>query len=104
MTKTKLYDDDFLLWSQQQAELLRSRQFDQLDLENLIEEVTDLGQSETRACSSYAELIILHLLYLGYWNDELERNGYHWESELDNFRLLLEKALTKSMKCNNIYK
>lgn len=98
MENLKLYDSDFLLWSEQQAELLRCGRFDQLDLKNLIEEVANFGKSEIRACVSYAELIILHLLYLDYWDAELERNRYHWESELDNFRLLLEKALTGSIK------
>ncbi len=35
---TTLYDDDFYRWSQEQANLLRSRRFNELDAENLLEE------------------------------------------------------------------
>jgi Domain of unknown function DUF29 len=39
----ELYEEDFYVWAQRQAELLRARQYDELDLEHLIEEVEDLG-------------------------------------------------------------
>ena len=38
-----LYKEDLYLWSQAQAALLRAGRFDELDLENLIEEVEDVG-------------------------------------------------------------
>ena len=38
-----LYEEDLYLWSQAQAALLRAGRFDELDLENLIEEVEDVG-------------------------------------------------------------
>ena len=42
-TRKQLYEEDFYVWSQRQAELLRTRRYDELDLEHLIEEVEDLG-------------------------------------------------------------
>ena len=42
-TAKNLYDEDFYVWAMKQAELLRDKRFDELDLENLIEEVEDLG-------------------------------------------------------------
>jgi hypothetical protein len=41
-----VYDEDFYVWTKSQAELLRKRQFDALDLDNLIEEVEALGRAE----------------------------------------------------------
>ena len=38
-----LYEEDLYPWSRMQAALLRARRFDELDLENLIEEVEDAG-------------------------------------------------------------
>ena len=38
-----LYEQDFYTWTHQQSELLRQRQFNQLDLSHLIEEIIDLG-------------------------------------------------------------
>jgi hypothetical protein len=36
-----LYQEDFCVWSRHQAEFLRERRFDELDLANLIEKVED---------------------------------------------------------------
>jgi len=58
----KLYDEDFYVWSQEQAELLRAGRFDALDLEHLIEEVEDLGGSLERSVRSRARRIMEHLL------------------------------------------
>ena len=41
-----LYEEDFPLWAERQAALLRARRFDELDLDNLIEEVEDLSRRE----------------------------------------------------------
>ena len=56
-----LYDADFHLWTEFQAELLRKRQFDALDLDNLIEEVQALGRAEKSAVLNDASVIIEHL-------------------------------------------
>ena len=34
-----LYERDFCLWLERQAELLRERRFDELDLANLVEDI-----------------------------------------------------------------
>ncbi|ACK69346.1 protein of unknown function DUF29 [Gloeothece citriformis PCC 7424] len=94
----KLYDIDFPLWSKQQAQLLREGKFNELDLEHLIEEVEELGKSEYKTCRSYAILIMIYLLCLRYWETEKDYNERHWNSELYNFRLLLQKNLSNSIK------
>ena len=38
-----LYEEDFYVWTEAQAALLRERRFEALDLANLIEEVEGLG-------------------------------------------------------------
>ena len=38
-----VYEDDFYVWTEAQAELLRKRQFEALDLDNLIEEIEALA-------------------------------------------------------------
>jgi hypothetical protein len=62
-----LYDADFLLWSEQQAALLRrlaagERVNDAVDWPNLIEEVGDLGRSEFRAVESLLDIGLRHLI------------------------------------------
>jgi hypothetical protein len=39
MATQNLYDNDFYAWTQHQAKLLYSQQWDQIDLPNLIEEI-----------------------------------------------------------------
>jgi hypothetical protein len=41
-----LYDSDYLLWLEETSRLLQSKNFEKLDIENLIEEIESLGKSE----------------------------------------------------------
>ena len=56
------YDTDFLVWLQSQAELLRSKQFDRLDLENIIEELESMARVERREFKHHIEQLTMHLL------------------------------------------
>src|SRR5690606_18778107 len=60
----RLYDEDFYVWTQVQADLLRRRQFEALDLDHLIEEVEALGRAEKNSVLNNAGVIIEHLLKL----------------------------------------
>ena len=56
------YERDFALWIAHQAELLRTNQFAQLDLDNLIEEIETVGRSQRHELRSRLEQLLLHLL------------------------------------------
>ncbi len=60
--RNTLYETDFYAWTQHQAQLLRDRRFDDLDLENLAEEVETVGRSDKRQIDSRMEKLIAHLL------------------------------------------
>ena len=60
----ELYEEDFYLWTPRQAELLRARRYDELDLAHLIEEVEDLGGAAKKSVRSRARTFIEHLLKL----------------------------------------
>ena len=60
----ELYQEDFYVWTQRQAELLRARRYDELDLEHLIEEVEDLGAAAKKSVRSRVRTILEHLLKL----------------------------------------
>ena len=79
-----LYDADILLWSEQQADLLRrlargERVNDAVDWENVIEEVGDVGRSEFNSVASLLEIGLTHLL-LAHASPRPEPVG-HWRSE-----------------------
>jgi Domain of unknown function DUF29 len=63
---TTLYEQDFALWSEQMADLIANRQFDQLDIENLVEEIRDLSKRERDRLFSSLRLILHHLLKWDY--------------------------------------
>jgi hypothetical protein len=94
--KTSLYDKDYYLWLEQVARQLRTGDLDALDLENLIEEIEDLGRSEKRQISSYLMRLCEHLLKVKYWQAERERCFRGWDVEIANFRLQIQKRLKDS--------
>jgi hypothetical protein len=63
-TRKSLYQEDFYVWTRRQAECLRARRYDELDLENLIEEVAELGDTAKKSARSRARTILEHLLKL----------------------------------------
>ncbi|ASX26330.1 DUF29 domain-containing protein [Candidatus Williamhamiltonella defendens] len=72
---TTLYDDDFYGWSQEQANLLRTKRFNELDAENLLEEIEAMGRSERRELESRLEKLLSHLLK---WQYQPSRRGKSW--------------------------
>jgi hypothetical protein len=57
-----LYEQDFHAWALQQAKLLRTRQLDCADLDNIAEEIESMGRSEKRELTSRLTVLLLHLL------------------------------------------
>ncbi|MDD1445865.1 DUF29 domain-containing protein [Dolichospermum sp. ST_sed8] len=94
----QLYETDDYLWLLATIELLKQGRFDEVDLENLIEELEDLGSEKKNAVVSLLEQVIRHLLLLQYWQEEYERNGYHWQGEIVNFRNQLKRRLTGNLR------
>jgi hypothetical protein len=56
------YDKDVILWSEQQARLLRAGRFAELDVEHLADEIEDVGKSEKREFASRMAVLLAHLL------------------------------------------
>lgn len=56
------YEEDFVLWLDHQAELLRQGRVHELDLENLAEEVESIGRSDKREVYDRLTVLLAHLL------------------------------------------
>jgi hypothetical protein len=89
-----LYDRDILIWSEQQAHLLRrlaagERVNEAVDWPNLIEEVEDVGRSQLSACESFLVQAIVHMMKI-----RIEPGGpvTHWTDEVDRY---LDEALSR---------
>jgi hypothetical protein len=52
MDNKTLYEEDFYLWIRTTINQLQARQFERVDLENLLEELASMGRSEKRTIKS----------------------------------------------------
>ncbi|MCL1467290.1 DUF29 domain-containing protein [Argonema galeatum] len=93
-----LYDIDDSQWLEETVKLIKNRQFKELDLENLIEELEDLGREKRNAVASLLEQVIRHLLLLQYWTSESDYNEVHWQEEIYTFRIQLRRRLTTNLR------
>jgi hypothetical protein len=92
----RLYEDDLYAWSRRQAELLRQRRFDDLDLDHLIEEVEDVGAGLYRSIRSRIRTIIEHLLMLEHSPAKEPRRG--WEETIITQRRDLRDDITPTLR------
>ena len=59
----KLKTDDYL-WIWETVKLLKEKPFNELDLENLIEEFEDMGNEKRNVAKSLLEQVIIYLLLI----------------------------------------
>jgi hypothetical protein len=101
LQKTSLYEQDFLLWSEETASKLRARDFENLDLENLIEEVESLGRSDRKELLSRLVVIFEHLLKRLYVQLPEDYNG--WERTIRTQRTDLRFLIKSSPSLKSIW-
>jgi hypothetical protein len=94
--KSDLYEKDYYLWIEKTISLLENHQFSDLDLDNLIEEISDMGKSQRQSLKSYLTRLLEHLLKLAYWQSELEYNQRGWKNEIRNFRRAIKRIIADS--------
>jgi len=94
--KSDLYEQDYYLWIEETRSLLENHQFSDLDLDNLIEEISDMGKSQRQSLKSYLTRLLEHLLKLVYWQSELEYNQRGWKNEIRNFRRAIKRIIADS--------
>ncbi|HEY9693530.1 MAG TPA: DUF29 domain-containing protein [Oculatellaceae cyanobacterium] len=88
-----LYEQDFYLWLNTTAQLLRNRQLDDVDWDNLIEEIEDMGKDKRRELQSRLRVLLMHLLKYQY---QPERRSSSWIStileQFDQIESLLKNS------------
>ena len=94
----ELYKIDDYLWLERTIELLKEKKLNELDIENLIEELEDLGRERKNKVESLLRQIIIHLLLLEYWSQEYQYNASHWQAEITEFRFQINGILTKNLQ------
>jgi hypothetical protein len=71
----QLYDTDCSEWARRNAELLRSGDFSAVDIEHLLEELSDMGKRERRDLENRLTVLIAHLLKWQYELPELSERS-----------------------------
>jgi len=103
-----LYQTDYAAWAQRNAELLRERRFDELDLEHLLEELSDMSKSDRRELRSRLLVLLAHLLKWEYQYGQLserwrEFDGRSWRSTIVEQRKQLSDLLKQSPGLKGIF-
>lgn len=91
------YKSDIVAWANEQAALLRSGNLAALDIENIAEEIEDVGKSEQRELANRMTLLLSHLLK---WQFQPSYRGASWEKTIKAQRKEIEYSLkeTPSLK------
>ena len=84
------YEKDWAAWVDHQVELIKARRFDELDIENLVDEVSSLGLSNYRAFISALRIVLLHMLK---WDYQPDYRGRSWLKSIVTHRFQVEGDL-----------
>ncbi|XWK90552.1 MAG: DUF29 domain-containing protein [Phormidium sp.] len=88
-----LYETDFYAWTQRQVELLRKRDLNNLDIENLIEEIDSLGKQEKRELVNRLGVLLGHLLK---WEYQPNKRSRSWVATIREQRYKVLKLLEEN--------
>ena len=97
-TPVNLYEQDYYCWLTQTVLHLHRREFDQLDLTNLIDEIEDMGRSERRSLESNLRVVLTHLLK---WKYQPQHRSGSWRGSIAEHRIRIRKTLKDSPSLNN---
>lgn len=100
-TKVSLYEQDFALWIEDVVAKLKARDFDNLDVDNILEEIESLGKSQKREVKSRLQTLLAHILKRMYVDSPLDYNG--WERTIREQRKELRLLLEESPSLKNDY-
>ena len=94
---SQLYETDFQLWLEQTAVALSSEDFRAVDVENLVEELRDMGCKSKRELVSRLKVLLMHLLK---WQFQPQRRSGSWLNTIDEQRDQLRLMLQDSPSLN----
>ncbi len=75
MSTINLYDIDFYAWTQEQAKLIKNKNFEKLDLTHLLEEIESMGNQNKTELRNRLSILLMHLLK---WKYQSELKGKSW--------------------------
>jgi len=91
--RQSLYEADYLKWIETTIEKLRVRDYSNIDWENLIEEIDDMGRSERKSLKSNLIVVLTHLLK---WQYQPDFRSGSWKGSIVEHRRRIRDALKDS--------
>ncbi|MFK0731097.1 MAG: DUF29 domain-containing protein [Gloeotrichia echinulata GP01] len=95
-----LYAQDYQLWLEHTASLLRTNKFSELDLENLIEEIESMGRSDKNTLRSNLRVLLMHLLKYKF---QPQNRSNSWLYTIYEHRQRLQEAFLDSPSLKSYY-
>jgi len=92
-----LYESDFYGWVQTQANILKAGNFAGLDLDNLIEEIEDMGKRQKQELRSRLSVLFAHLLKWKY-QPTLQSNSWVSTIKIQRFEIKVHMDDNPSLK------
>ena len=86
------YECDVVVGAKNQAALIRTGQFDQLDLAHIAEEIEDVGKREQRELASRVAVLLAHILK---WKFQPQKRSVSWTLTIKEQRRLLVRRVQK---------
>jgi len=87
------YEQDFYAWTREQAKLLRSGKFSEIDVDNVAEELESMGRSDKREIDSRLEVLLTHLLK---WQVQVLHRSPSWSGTIREQRRRIARLLRES--------
>lgn len=91
--RQRLYETDYLKWIETSVEKLRGKDYSNIDWENLIEQIEDMGRSERSSLESNLIVVVTHLLK---WQYQPEFRSGSWKGGIVEHRRRIRKAIKAS--------
>lgn len=92
-SQKSLYETDYLKWMETTIENLRVGDYSNIDWENLIDEIGDIGRSERKNLKSNLVVVLTHLLK---WQYQPEFRSGSWKGSIVEHRRRIREALKDS--------
>ena len=90
---TKLYEQDYYGWANEQAALLRAGNLGAADIGNIAEEIESMGKGEKRELVNRLAVLLLHLLK---WQFQPGNRGKSWQITIRAQRTQIARHLAEN--------
>ncbi|WP_416673777.1 DUF29 domain-containing protein [Egbenema bharatensis] len=87
------YDEDFNGWIEETIALLKAKRFEEIDVDNLIDELESMSKRDKREILSRLKVLLLHLLK---WKYQPSHRSASWEITIRNNREEIAQILQDS--------